>query len=115
MAAGVYNFTVDQGSTWKRSVIIKDSAGAVLNLTGYTARMQVRRRIESTTVLIELTTTNGAITVTPTLGKLNFALSASQTATLSQSGVYDLEIVSSGGEVTRMLEGQFIVKPEVTR
>ena len=115
MAAGVYNFTCEAGSTWKRSVSIKDSAGALMNLTGYTARMQVRRRIESTSVLIELTTTNGAITVSPTLGRLNLVLTATQTATLSQSGVYDLEIVSSGGEVTRMLEGQFIVKPEVTR
>jgi hypothetical protein len=29
--------------------------------------------------------------------------------------VYDIELTSSGGEVTRILEGRFIVTPQVTR
>jgi hypothetical protein len=38
-----------------------------------------------------------------------------QTATLVQSGVYDVELVSGGGEVTRVLEGKFRLSKEVTR
>jgi hypothetical protein len=31
------------------------------------------------------------------------------------SYVYDLEIVSANGKVTRLIEGRFVVKAEVTR
>jgi hypothetical protein len=39
--AGIYNFTLDQGSTWTLQIVYKDSNGAPINLTGYTAEMQV--------------------------------------------------------------------------
>ncbi len=44
-------------------------------------------------------------------------ISATTTAALTApfSGVYDLELVSAGGVVTRLLQGAATVSPEVTR
>ena len=42
MAAGQYNFTIEQGSTLKKQFTYKDSTGAVVDLDGYDVRMQLR-------------------------------------------------------------------------
>jgi hypothetical protein len=116
VAAGTYDIAIEQGATWRLVVICKDESGAVINLTGFVARMQVRRRVRSDTILAELTDTNGGITVTPLLGKLELFLSDDTTAAFAFThAVYDLEIESSGGETTRVLQGAFTVSLEVTR
>jgi len=33
--AGIYNFTLDQGSTWTLQIVYNDSNGNPINLTGY--------------------------------------------------------------------------------
>lgn len=115
MTAGIYNFTIDQGSNWNLNVIYKDANGAPINLTGYTAAMQLRENYNSDVAELTLSTSNGGITITGNLGKLALTATASQTAALSSGFyVYDLEI-SSGGVVTRIIQGQITVAGEVTR
>lgn len=128
MSAGAYNFEVEQGTTLDHPVVWyvpdpgdpdnPDAAGATrINLTGFTARMQVRASKASPTILHEFTTENGGITITaPLTGTITIKASATITAGWTfTTGVYDLEVVSSGGIVTRLLEGTFTVDPEVTR
>jgi len=114
--AGIYNIICDQGSTFTRQLTWKDSAGSAVNLTGYTARMDVRTSIDAAgAAVLSLTTTNGRIVLGGTAGTIN--LSAEATATQAvQSGnyVYDLELVS-GSTVTRLVQGSFVVRGEVTR
>jgi len=45
--AGIYNFTLDQGSTWTLQIIYNDPSGTPINLTNYTAEMQIRRKFDS--------------------------------------------------------------------
>jgi hypothetical protein len=88
------------------------------SLTGYSARMQVRRTIDSDTFLLNLTTQNGALIVNPTAGdvnKISINVSAATTASVTTSGVYDLEIISTENIVSRVLQGSFTLSPEVTR
>jgi hypothetical protein len=117
--AGLHNFLCNQGATFTRTLTWTDSAKKARDLTGYTARMQVRSSVESSSVIVELTTVNGKITLgttTDTKGQVTLLLSATTTAALTPGQyVYDLELVSAGGEVTRLLEGNFVVKAEVTR
>ena len=116
MLAGKYNIICDQGSTFQRVIEIKGIDGTVLNLTGYTARMQIRREVDSTTALTELNTSNGKITIYPTLGTIELNLSATDTASLTRGGYYDLEIVKTAtGEVQKVLRGEFRLEKEVTR
>jgi len=116
MSAGIYNIYIEQGATFNQPLIWKDGNGAAVNLTNYTARMQIRRSITSTDVIIALTTENGRITLGTTNGTITLNITATDTAALSTfSGVYDLEVVSSAGVVTRLLEGGVEVSREVTR
>lgn len=87
-----------------------------INLTGYTARMQIREDITSGTVLISLTTENGGITLGGVFGTITLLIMASVTAAIAwTTAVYDLEIISPSGIVTRLVEGRITVSPEVTR
>jgi hypothetical protein len=114
--AGIYNITCDQGATLQKSISWTDSANNPYNLTGYSARMQVRATAASSTVLLELTTGNGRITVGSTEYNVNLLVSAAITDGLTPGlYVYDLEIVSPSGTVDRILEGNFKVKIGVTR
>ena len=112
MAAGTYNFTLEQGSTFSRQITVQENSTA-LNLTGYTARMQMRSTHDSSTIALTYTST---IASPASNGKINLSATATQTAAIEEGMyVYDLEIESSGGEVTRLMEGQVTVTPEVTR
>lgn len=125
MTAGRYDIEVDQGTTFRKTITWKDSSSALVNLTGYTARMQVRASFSASTTIASLTTSNGGITLGGTAGTIALYISASDTAAFSTAspsnfadafvGVYDLELVSASGDVTRLLRGDFIVNPEVTR
>lgn len=126
MPAATYNITADQGSTWNPPAWIhKDSTGALVNLTGYTARMQVRESYSSEIVVLELTTENGGITLGGAAGTIAMLATAAQMAALvipdsgagtppSKRFVYDFELVN-GAVVKRKLQGAFIVTREVTR
>lgn len=60
-------------------------------------------------------TLNAGITLIGAAGNIVLAIDASYTSKLaSGSYVYDLELTSGSGNVTRLLEGQFVVTPEVT-
>jgi hypothetical protein len=124
MLAGIYNITCQQGSTFARTITFKypdpnsppaDPTYLFWNFTGYTARMQVRRTIDSSTIIISLTTENGRITLGGATGIIELNITAADTATLTSSGVYDLEIISNAGVVNRILQGNFTLSQEVTR
>jgi len=117
--AGLYNITCQQGATLQRQLTWTDSARDAYNLTGYTARMQVRDNVSSNTIVIALSTTagsGGTITLGGTAGTVDLLIPAANTTTLTAGQyVYDLELVSGGGVVTRLNEGNFKVTAEVTR
>lgn len=78
--------------------------------------MQARTSHISGTAVLSLTTENGKITLGGTAGTITLSLTAAETAAITQSSLaYDLELVSAGGEVTRLVEGQIVLTPEVTR
>jgi hypothetical protein len=115
MTAAVYNFVLEQGTSLNKKLVWKDPNGVAINLTGYTARMQVRESYDSDDVLIELTTTNGKIVITPLTGEIQLIFAPADTADAYwTSGKYDLELVSAGGQVTRLLKGKFKISREVT-
>lgn len=115
MLAGNYNFTIDQGAHFERVVSIFNSEGDPFDLTGYTARMQIRDEIDSSTVVMELTTQNGRITLGGELGTITLVLLAANTANIDSDGVYDIEIIDDQARVFRVLKGKIRLEPEVTR
>jgi hypothetical protein len=111
-----YDLEIKQGATLSLTATWKDSTGAAINLTGYTARMQVRSAYDATSTILSLTSSSG-ITLGGAAGTIAITASATVTAALTApwAGVWDLELVSGGGVVTRLLEGAATVSPEVTR
>jgi hypothetical protein len=106
----------DQGSTFSLIFTIRTD-GITWDLVGnYTARMQVRSFLNADTVLIELTTANSRISFSAG-GVVTLTLTATETTGLiAGRHTYDLEFVqTSTGVVTRVLEGKFVVRGEVTR
>ena len=116
MSSSRHNFTIEQGTTLMKPFIWKDSDGVPVDLTGYTAKMQVRQSPQSGTVLLELSTSNGRITLGGAAGTITLVLTAATTAAIAwRRGVYDIELTSGDGTVTRLLEGEIQVSKEVTR
>jgi hypothetical protein len=117
MPAAQYDITIEQGATFKWSITWRDDGGLLTNLTGYTARMQVRPSVhDPNPPLLDLTTQNGAITLGGAAGTIVVVASATQTAAITnKKGVYDLELVDATGFVTRLLQGSVGFSHEVTR
>jgi hypothetical protein len=90
---------------------------APVNLAGYTALMQIRPQLSSpdTDIILELDESSG-ITLGGSEGSVLIEIDAATTATLNfASAVYDLELVSPTGVVTRLMEGKVTLRKEVTR
>lgn len=114
MTAGTYDITIEQGSTFTRTITWKDENDTAVNLTGYSARLQMRESVDASSTFISLTNGSG-ITLGGVAGTILIEISATDTAAITQSGVYDLELVSGAGVVTRLLQGNVILSKEVTR
>jgi hypothetical protein len=110
------DIVIFQGATFDQTLFweIGEPPEAV-NLSGYTGKLQVRTKPASKAVIIELSTENGRMTLNETTGSIRLFISASDTAALSaQNAVYDLEL-TTGYVVSRLLQGNVIIAPEVTR
>lgn len=115
MSAAVHNFDIEQGTSLVKQIVWKDSNGSPINLTGYTARMQVRPNVDSE-VLLELSTTNGRIVITPLTGTITLNFTPANTVgTYWTKGKYDLEMTSGNGFVTRLIKGTINLSKEITR
>ena len=111
---GTYNITCPQGATFDRTFTISVS-GSPMNLTGYSAAMQVRETFDSSSTVVSLTNGSG-ITLGGTAGTIAVVISSTASAAIADGYYsYDLEITSGGGVKDRILQGKFVVTPEVTR
>lgn len=118
MPAGLYNILAEEGATFSRTITWRDSNNALVNLTGYTARMQVRATIGDTSAspLLSLTTENGRIALGGSAGTITLTVPFASMNIPEGQYVYDLEMVGPGGTVvTRLIQGSFIVAGEVTK
>lgn len=115
MAAGIYNFTIEQGATFTKAFTWTDDDGNAVDLTGYTARMQCRASVGSTSTIFSYTTPSVNLSIpTPTNGTVVMSISATDTANFPVGGFYDLELVN-GAVVTRLLQGTISLSGEITR
>jgi len=114
MAAGILPLVVEQGATFRKSMVWKINGNPV-NLTGYTARLQVRANRSFDPMLSLTSGTGGGITLTAADGRVTISISAAATSGLHVGKhKYDLELVSAGGEVTRLVKGMFTVSEGIT-
>ena len=107
----IANLFIDQGTDFTVTVDVSDATGGILDLTG-SAAAQIRKTYGSSSTSAVFSTNLG----TPSQGKVTMSLTDTQTSGLDSGRyVYDLNITSGGGVTTRVVEGQAIITPGVTR
>lgn len=119
MTAGRATLTARQGSTFEKTInVTRDNAP--VDLTGVTARLQVRAHFADEAYsneqpLLTLTTENGGIVIDPLLGTIRLIISASVTDAIKwKRGLFELKATGGGITVT-LLEGEFRIKPAIVR
>lgn len=131
------NLDVNQGETWSWTYTHRDAAGSVVDLTGYSARMSVKSDLWAGNTLYMSSGADalgGDIDLGGVLGTITLSMTAAQTDAMDNTNyflvkymsdydipfggtvefVYDLEIVSPAGVVTRVLQGFFTLYRSVT-
>jgi hypothetical protein len=114
-----YNLCINQGATYSRVFYWQQNCGCGLvggpqpvNLTGYTAAMQIKQYPLSTDVLYDA---SADIVLGGIAGTIALTIDATDTETFTWwQGVYDMLLTSSGGQVTRLLMGSVTVSAGVT-
>jgi len=111
MAAGTYNLSIEQGSSWQLRLEVDATAGDDLNITGYTfASKLAKSHYDENPVSMDVTIVNA------TAGVFKLELSPTQTATLDAAieYIYDVEMTSATGVVTRLIQGRATISAGVT-
>jgi hypothetical protein len=86
------------------------------DITGYTARMQIREKWHSPNFIHELTTQNGGIVLTVEDAGIAINILPAVTEGFTFNiAVYDIEMISPVGGVTRIIEGTITLHKEVTK
>lgn len=113
--------SVPLGTTWEETwQLLQAKNGPPVDLSGYTARMQLRPAITSASAALELTTANGRLTIDGPTGKVTVKVDPADLATLSPDNskrrfLYDCELTSASNVVIPLFKGRVTVTPRVTR
>jgi hypothetical protein len=112
-----YNLVCDQATTFNFQFQVQNNiAGTATpwNLTGYTGTMTVRPFVGASTTTVVASTANGRMVFDALNGRVTVTIDATTTGDIDAGRyAYDL-VLDSGAEVTRILEGKFIVTGAVT-
>lgn len=125
MAAGNYDILIEQGATFELTLTLKDINAVPINLTGLTFRGKIKQAFTDVAAVANFTFAVQDQNNPATVGKVIVSLPATTTASIVTSAkgtvrtntimVYDIESQNvSTGFVTRWLQGQAIISPEVT-
>ena len=109
--AGFVELTLEQGANFSVSMDLKDAAGSILNLSGYTVAAQMRKSYYSTTA------TDFTISITDAAaGQITMTMNSANTSNVTPGRyVYDVLLNSGAGVKSRIIEGIVTVLPSVTR
>jgi hypothetical protein len=115
MAASLYDFNIEKGSSFTLSIIYKEDTGTIIDLTGYCARLIWRTNLGETQEFLTTDTNYNEykFIIDGIDGRISLKLPASTTNNYEfKSAKYDLEIQSpidhytQGGKfTTRILYG----------
>jgi hypothetical protein len=130
MQAAEYDFYIEQGSAFDESIVWNDAAGAAHNLTGYSAKLSLRKnKGDAAAILTFISPTasasQGQITIPYGAGangtiRLQITCVIMRTFTAKRC-FYDLQLCTSttdpftATDTFRLLEGQFILNETATK
>jgi len=102
---------IEQGATFSTTVNVEDTAGAAINLYGYSASSQMRKSYYATSNTIITATITGNAN-----GEITLSMTSANTSNLTPGRqVFDLLITSPSNVKTRVVEGVIMISPGVTQ
>jgi hypothetical protein len=107
----IINYGTDEGADFRRRLRVDTDAGVAVDLSTYSARMQIRRRVSASTTLVSVTDSDAALTLSSN-GNIDIFLTNVQVALLGKENHYDIEIEDAAGTVSRVAQGLLWVLPE---
>ncbi len=116
MAIKNETFFIRKGDTFRKSVQVKQN-GELLDMTGYSFRMDIRGCIDDSSAIIELTEANSRIDISLVAqGIVILFINDTDTLALDeQKAVYDLEWTDTNSDIRTILQGVVEILETVTR
>ena len=112
MASGRYNLVIEHGSTFQLDLTWTDANGDPVDLSGFSAAMDVRTRDGDLVVDVGA---DGTITLGGAAGTIAIELPLADVNSLAPGVyVYDLLLTSGVGVGTKLLKGCAVVEGKVT-
>jgi hypothetical protein len=136
MTAAVYDLKLEQGEDFTPLWQFRwPGSQDPVDLTGWTAHIQIRSTYYASAILADLTIANGGVTLGGVLGTIQWNLPATMTAAMipagapsptpvwqkingrpyTKVGVYDVRLYPPSGKVMPIVGGNVYVSPSVTR
>ena len=108
--------SIIRGDTWLRTWALKNPAKLPINLTGATARLQVRSK--DGVLIASATTTDGRIIISSLEGRIDLIMPPIVTSlfeTLDENYDFDLELTYANGVVKTLEIAELVVRKDITR
>ena len=111
MASPKYDIIIDEGADYAISFTVKDDNDDPMDFTDFTGRMHLKNKIDGNITLDY----SPYISIVGNLGLVNIIVPASATINAGFiNGVYDVELESSSGNITKIVRGNVEFIREVT-
>jgi hypothetical protein len=114
-----HNLSIDAGATYQISFPVRDAAGTPADVTGLTARAQIRRSPGDAVLLYDFATPPNGIVVSTDDRTVTLTVPAATSSAWDFTlGVYSVELADPAANpetVWRLAEGRVSVSPETTR
>ena len=112
-SANESNFNIVQGDSFPLSIVYKDSSGSAINLTDYSAKMEVRDKPGGKILCATASVGDGITITSASTGTIDILLSSTKTSNFTiPKAAYQFNITSSATKTT-LLYGWFIVEKSV--
>jgi len=119
MPASRYDFSIEQGSSFRMSLVYKDDLGNPINLTNYCARLTwtTSKGVVQTFTTLNIDYSTYKFTIEPVIGKITLLIPSSVTNGFTfETAKYDLELqsgdnlyVGGGRYTTRLIYGTITI------
>lgn len=113
------DLTIYRGDSKTWNITFTDSAGAAINITGYTVFFTVKKKNSYTDDTVDtaaIVQKNITVHTAPATGQTQVALQPSDTSSVTPAVyVYDMQLKDTSGTILTFITGNFTISADVTR
>lgn len=109
-----YDLQIYSNSRYSKTLELLNSSNEIIDLTDYTAKLQVRDG-KNDKFFLELNTENGGIVIEEEAGRVTFIFNNEAREALKENGRYDLVLFDKNGEPQTYTSGEVFIIKGVTR